>query len=109
MIPAELQEQINESWWVKESWEKAKIEKPETPVSPQKRYQAKLRSQAIEKLGGKCERCGYDKVIGLLVTRKTSKKEGWYSIYHAVLMESPDYELLCLNCQREKERGCPDV
>jgi hypothetical protein len=101
IIPTELQKQISTLWCNQER----KEPEPLAKSSPQKKYQVNLRLRAIEKLGGRCEKCGYDKIPALLVTRKTPRKEGWNKIYHAVLEGIPDYELLCLNCQREKEAG----
>jgi hypothetical protein len=71
--------------------------------------QLKLRIRAIEKLGGKCIRCGYDiDLRGLCVDHingggtKEESNIGTQGIYRKVLKDPTGYQCLCATCNQIK-------
>jgi len=75
-----------------------------------KLYGLKLRADVINKLGGKCIICGYDKDIrGLCVDHingggtQEEIKIGTQGIYHKVLENTEGYQCLCATCNQIKK------
>lgn len=61
-----------------------------------------LRRRAIEVLGCKCEKCGYNQWEALLI--KDNKNKSWYKLYHDIISgKNNDFKLICANC-REAEK-----
>jgi predicted HNH restriction endonuclease len=69
----------------------------------------KIRLKAIEFLGGKCIKCGYDKYIEVLEFHHRNPNEKEFSIsksgycrsWERVSKEIKKCDLLCANCHRE--------
>jgi len=68
----------------------------------------KVRVKAIEYLGGKCDKCGYDKCIDALeFHHQIGKKDfgisskGYTRSWNRVKQELKKCVLLCANCHRE--------
>lgn len=78
----------------------------------QRRREQKLR--AIEYLGGKCSRCGYDRYPGALDLHHTDPEVKDHTIMRHLMARAWDKiraeldkcVLLCANCHREEEGGC---
>jgi len=70
----------------------------------------KLKLKAVEYLGGKCVRCGYDKYVGALDFHHLdpSKKEITISSYSRgwkhIKAELDKCIILCANCHREEHK-----
>jgi hypothetical protein len=72
-----------------------------------KRYQAGLRKAAIDILGGKCIRCGFDDIRALQIDHingggnidiKNIRGNYHRSVIQSVLNNERKYQLLCANC-----------
>lgn len=69
-----------------------------------------MKLQAIKELGGKCQRCGYDKCSDALVFHHTNPEEkefglaqdGTLHTWKEYLEEAKKCELLCANCHAEE-------
>jgi 5-methylcytosine-specific restriction endonuclease McrA len=84
-------------------------------VSKRTKNMRNLRRKAIEKLGGKCVRCGYsDDARALTFDHKDGKghierkgvNPSFYQrkLYHEIIAgEREDIQLLCANCNQIKE------
>lgn len=80
-------------------------------VLEQKRsYRQDLKNLVVQRLGGKCKNCGYDKPAALDVKGGTPRgKQGYTAYYNTILRivemvpEHP-YMLICANCQRLDEK-----
>ena len=73
-----------------------------------KYYSAKLKKQAVEYKGGKCEICGYDKSISALDFHHIDPTEKEFEIsrmlkgtFNTIKSELDKCMLLCANCHRE--------
>jgi len=74
-----------------------------------KRRRKNVRLKAIEHLGGRCNRCGYDRCVDALEIHHldSSKKDfgissrGHSRSWKRVLEEIEKCQLLCANCHRE--------
>lgn len=73
----------------------------------------KIREMAIEYLGGRCSRCGYDRCMEALEIHhlESSHKDfgisdkGYTRSWNRVQEELEKCELLCANCHREVHAG----
>lgn len=72
----------------------------------------KVKQQLIDVLGGKCERCGYNKCAAALQFHHKDPKEKEFAIsakqflsYEKCLKEIKKCKLLCANCHAEVENG----
>lgn len=69
-----------------------------------------MKLQAIKELGGKCQRCGYDKCPDALVFHHTNPEEKEFGLaqggivhnWEEYLNEAKKCELLCANCHAEE-------
>jgi len=67
----------------------------------------KLKRQAVEYKGGKCEICGYDKCVNSMVfhhtdpTQKDFAISGDYKSFERIKSELDKTRLLCANCHGE--------
>lgn len=87
------------------------------PCSNQKTIerQQRLKQQAIEYKGSRCQRCGYDRYAGALELHHRDPGQKEFSLSHAQLTsfekvksELDKCDLLCSNCHREehaRQRG----
>ena len=70
-----------------------------------------LKEKAVEYLGGKCEKCGYDKYIGALEFHHKENKDfgisarGLCHSWNKLKKELDKCKLLCSNCHKEIEAG----
>lgn len=97
----ELKEKIATGWWTTRKEKNGKIFEK---FSPQERYRQKSRSQAMEKLGGKCEECGYGDVESLMIVSKDGSRRGWCDVNPAIVKGSDNYRLLCRNCEWKSKK-----
>jgi len=72
------------------------------------RRRKKMKKFAVDHLGGKCTRCGYNKCIAALEFHHRDPKEKEFGIgsgntmaLEKLLIELNKCELLCANCHRE--------
>jgi len=78
-------------------------------VEAVKRRRRRVRQMAIDHLGGRCNRCGYDRCIDALEFHHldSSKKDfgisnrGYTRSWKKIREEIEKCELLCANCHRE--------
>jgi len=76
-------------------------------VDAVQRRRTKVKQKAVNLLGGKCERCGYDKYIGALEFHHKDPSQKDFQItqslsWDRVKAEVMKCELLCANCHREE-------
>jgi DNA-directed RNA polymerase subunit M/transcription elongation factor TFIIS len=97
--PKQKQRQKN---WYKNNTEREKTRAVE--------YKRKRKRELVEKLGGKCEICGYDKCYRALTfhhldpSNKVRKNRGFTSqTLQTIEQEIKDCLLLCANCHMEVE------
>lgn len=73
------------------------------------RRRRKIKQQAVDYKGGKCQQCGYDKCVGALDFHHRDPSEKDFSIaalgncraWEVVKKELDKCDLLCANCHRE--------
>jgi len=76
----------------------------------------RLRDAVVAKLGGKCQKCGYDSDRRALQIdhidgngRRERKTIGWRKFYGKILDDSTNYQLLCANCNYIKRYDNEEV
>ncbi len=72
-------------------------------------YRRKAKLKAVEYLGGKCVKCGYDKCVAALHFHHKDKKDKEFKIsdgliraWNLVVKELDKCELVCANCHAEE-------
>ena len=75
----------------------------------------RLKKKLVERKGGKCIRCGYDKYIGALTFHHRSPKEKEFNLAHSLnraweklKKETDKCDLLCANCHAEEHSNKVD-
>jgi len=74
-----------------------------------------LKEKAVAYLGGKCEKCGYDKYIGALEFHHKYDKNfgisarGLTRSWKKLKIELDKCSLLCSNCHKEVEAGISEI
>jgi 5-methylcytosine-specific restriction endonuclease McrA len=65
------------------------------------------RGQVIEKLGGKCVRCGFSDRRALHIDHKvpcgSHNRESWLDLHKKILNGSDEFQILCANCNDIKK------
>ena len=102
--------QINEFYIVK-GYRRKECKKCANRIRQEDRNKKRkeLKAKAIQYLGGKCQKCGYDKCSGALEFHHKNRNEKDKAIHE--LLDKPNWEklekelkkcvLVCANCHRE--------
>jgi hypothetical protein len=76
------------------------------------RARQRIKVKLVEALGGKCQRCGYNRCIAALefhhrdpATKSFGLGQGCNASLKRCLEEAKKCDLLCANCHREVEEG----
>lgn len=97
--------------WVLEGKNTARYRCRKCRMEAVSRRRKKLKEKAVEFLGGKCEKCGYDKCIAALEFHHLYGKDfglsarGLTRSWEKVEKELRKCQLLCANCHREVHAG----
>ena len=75
-----------------------------------------MKKEAIKRLGGKCNRCGYDKCLGALNFHHKNPAEKEFGLSHSGInrawneywQEAQKCEVLCANCHAEEHYNMED-
>jgi hypothetical protein len=100
---------LTDSWTPEEL---ARFEKKEEARRQKNRdscqsYQGRKRRAVIEKLGGKCVRCGEDDPAALQIDEH-DKKLSWSQRYRAIL-DGKKFRLLCATCNWKKRAALKEA
>lgn len=87
------------------------IKRPLPPQSRQREFRRERKRKLVEMLGGKCNRCGYDKCHRALELHHLSRAnkqfaisgKGYTSKWSVLVEEARKCRVLCANCHREIE------
>src|SRR3990167_10375303 len=94
---------------------------PDKVRAAQRKYSRNLRLQALEKLGSKCERCGFNDPRALQIdhingggVRERKKGTSQHVFYRSIVNgERTDLQLLCANCnwikRAERKEYSPEL